>query len=91
MLLEAVTLIPDRIQHRFAQIPTLLLPELTLIIPVHNLVTALEHKHNLRHHVLTHQVQIMAVEDLQEAEAATEAADPREAADDNNNNAYAFN
>jgi hypothetical protein len=32
----------------------------------------------------------MAVEDLQEAEAATEAADPREAADDNNSNAYAF-
>lgn len=96
MLPEAVTLTPDRIQHRFAatmRLPEpiqILLLELTLTIPVHNHATALEHKHNLRHHVPTHQAQVMVAEDLQEAEVASEAADPQEAAEDNNNNAYAF-
>ena len=87
---ETATLTPDRIQHRFAPILTLLLPELTLTILVHNLATALEPKHNLRHHVPTHQAQVMEEEDLQVAEVASEAADPQEAAEDNNINAYAF-
>ena len=90
MLPEAVTLTPDRIQHLFVQIQILLLPELTSTILVHNLATALEPKHNLRHHVPTHQAQVMEEEDLQVAEVASEAADPQEAAEDNDYNAYAF-
>jgi hypothetical protein len=88
MLPEAVTLTPDRIQHRFVATMRppepiqILLLELTLTIPVHNLATALEHKHNLRHHVPTPQAQVMVEEDLQVAEVASEVADPQEAAED---------
>ena len=87
---ETATLTPDRIQHRFEQILILPPPELTSTIPVRNLATALERKHNLRHHVPTHQAQVMVAEDLQVVEVASEAADPQEAAEDNNYNAYAF-